>query len=344
MKSIPKSSRNRVILLISLIAIFAMIYSISQTINQNFITGASTAAIESYIEDTGNISLYFCPRDNCEEKLNELLNSATESINCAFYELDLPSVKATLLARAKEIPVKIVTDNEYLKEFNNSLTTADKSGLMHNKFCIIDRRIISTGSMNPTDNDGHKNNNNLLIIHSTVLAQNYLQEFAELQNGTFKKGSPVVNPSIIIGNSKIRTYFCPDDGCVYHIKKELQKAQHSIYFMTFSFTHDGIGNELLLKHLDNLTIKGVMEKRQIEDESEYYRLEKSGIALLKDGNNRTMHHKVFIIDSETVITGSMNPTTNGDRRNDENVLIIKDRAIAEQFLAEFERVWEVAGG
>ncbi len=48
-----------------------------------------------------------------------------------------------------------------------------------------------------------------------------------------------------------------------------------------------------------------------------------------------MHHKVLIIDEETVITGSFNPTKNGDEGNDENVLIIHDKEIAKKFLGEF---------
>jgi phosphatidylserine/phosphatidylglycerophosphate/cardiolipin synthase-like enzyme len=52
-----------------------------------------------------------------------------------------------------------------------------------------------------------------------------------------------------------------------------------------------------------------------------------------------MHHKVFIIDGKTVITGSMNPTAGGNERNDENVLIIEDEGIAGLYLEEFEKVW-----
>ncbi|MBU0459583.1 MAG: phospholipase, partial [Nanoarchaeota archaeon] len=55
-------------------------------------------------------------------------------------------------------------------------------------------------------------------------------------------------------------------------------------------------------------------------------------------NKQNMHHKVFIVDSETVITGSFNPSAGGDTRNDENVLIIKDKALAKKFIEEYEYV------
>ncbi|HLD04135.1 MAG TPA: phospholipase D-like domain-containing protein [Candidatus Nanoarchaeia archaeon] len=53
-----------------------------------------------------------------------------------------------------------------------------------------------------------------------------------------------------------------------------------------------------------------------------------------------MHHKVFIIDNEIVITGSYNPTAGGDAKNRENILIIHNTNIAAQFIIEFERVWQ----
>ena len=55
-----------------------------------------------------------------------------------------------------------------------------------------------------------------------------------------------------------------------------------------------------------------------------------------------MHHKVFIIDNETVITGSMNPTGNGDKYNDENILIIRNKEITGRFLQEFANVYDKA--
>jgi len=51
-----------------------------------------------------------------------------------------------------------------------------------------------------------------------------------------------------------------------------------------------------------------------------------------------MHHKVWIIDGKTVITGSFNPTKAGNEKNDENLVIIHDKEIAGQYLEEFKRI------
>ncbi len=61
-----------------------------------------------------------------------------------------------------------------------------------------------------------------------------------------------------------------------------------------------------------------------------------------DGIEGQMHHKIFIIDESIVVIGSYNFSQSAETRNDENILIIYNPAIAKQFLLEFERVWKVA--
>src|SRR3989344_6331677 len=308
-----------------------------------FLSGCSinnAVTTEIYPEDQGTIEVYFCPHQDCEKQLVSFLDSAKQSIHCAFYDIGLKSVQEKLLEKEKQIEVMVVTDDDYLKKFDHPFVKPDSHGLMHDKFCVIDWKKVSTGSMNPTGNDAHKNNNNLLLIESVLLAENYEDEFQEMWNGIFKKGSKVKNPSLLLNGKRIENYFCPEDSCAEQVKEELQKAETSIYFMTFSFTHDGIANVLLLKNLDGVEVKGVMEVKQISEHSEFNRLLQNQIDVRKDGNKNNLHHKVFIIDGKTVVTGSFNPSANGDQRNDENVLIIEDPEIAKKFVEEF---WKVYG-
>ena len=298
--------------------------------------------ISSYVADSGSIEVYFCPHQDCVTPLVSFLNSAQESIHCAMFEIDHPEIQQALLDKSKDIEVQIVTDNGYLYEFNYSFVKADSWGLMHNKFCVVDGKKFSTGSMNPTENCAHKNNNNLLLIESKILAENYEAEFQEMWSGTFKKGASVLTPAVQLGESTISSYFCPEDNCAERVKEELKQASQSIYFLPFSFTHEGLANILLLKHADGIAVQGVMEARQVTKYSQFSRLEYQDIDVVKDGNKNNMHHKVFIIDNETVITGSFNPTEGGDERNDENILIIKNKNIAQRFIEEYEYVREEA--
>ncbi|MFA6462331.1 MAG: phospholipase D-like domain-containing protein [Candidatus Woesearchaeota archaeon] len=331
--------KKKVVISLLLLVLVTSVYLYSSSL-QTGITGATTAETKTFVQSPGNIQVYFCPQEDCEQALVQFLQSAQNTIHCAMYEFDLKAAQTVVLDKQQQgLEVQMVTDNDYLYEFNYSFVRTDRSGLMHDKFCIIDGVRVYTGSMNPTENCAKKNNNNLLLIESTALAQNYEEEFQEMWNGTFKKGDLVLNPQLRIGNISVENYFCPEDHCQERVKAELQKAKQEIYFMTFSFTAESIGNELLLKHSEGLIVKGVMETRMVTEDSQFARFVNNGIETRKDSNPNTMHHKVFIIDNSTVITGSFNPTGGGDTRNDENILIIHDREIAFKFLKEFEKVW-----
>jgi len=51
-----------------------------------------------------------------------------------------------------------------------------------------------------------------------------------------------------------------------------------------------------------------------------------------------LHHKIAVIDSRTVITGSHNWSASANRTNDENLLVIDSPAVAAEFKQEMDRL------
>ena len=298
---------------------------------------------EGINENDVNLSAYFCPKHDCEAAIIKSIDNAKKSAHCAFYDLDLNDLISAIAKKSNSADVKIIIDTEnYDGQIKgDGIKIAKTNAKMHNKFCVIDDNLVLTGSTNPTNNDAHKNNNNLIMINSDYIAENYEDEFQELWRGIFKKGTAVKDPEITLSGIKIENYFCPDDHCIQQVVEELKTAEESIYFMAFSFTSEEIADVLLIKNLDEIPVKGVMETRQISEYSQFERLKNNGVEVIKDLNPHNMHHKVFIIDGQTVITGSFNPTNGGDKRNDENMLIIHDEEIAQRFIREFQMLFNV---
>jgi phosphatidylserine/phosphatidylglycerophosphate/cardiolipin synthase-like enzyme len=114
--------------------------------------------------------------------------------------------------------------------------------------------------------------------------------------------------------------------------------------MIYSFTSDAIGDKIVEKFkggngIEGIEVKGIVEKKQnTADYSEYWTLTNAGIDVAYDTNPYNLHHKVFIVDDEIVITGSYNPTASGTNKNDENVLIIYNKEIAGRYVEEFEEL------
>ncbi|MFH1053663.1 MAG: phospholipase D-like domain-containing protein [Candidatus Woesearchaeota archaeon] len=107
----------------------------------------------------------------------------------------------------------------------------------------------------------------------------------------------------------------------------------------FSFTHKGIATDLVTQHYNGLDLKGVFEKMQNSKYSQKSFLDNHNINTSFDKNPKNMHHKVFIKDNTTIITGSFNPSSNADKSDDENILIISSNFLAGKYLKEFERVF-----
>ncbi|MBU0615458.1 MAG: hypothetical protein KJ601_05165 [Nanoarchaeota archaeon] len=296
------------------------------------------AVVYTVPKEEGSIDVYFCPIENCSSYMLNALEGAKQSIHCALFDLRLPEILGILKDKSKQIDVRVVVDNENKEYAIGKIFRYDTtSQYSHNKFCVIDGSIVTTGSFNPTPNGNYKNNNNFLIIDSSFIAQNYEDEFLELWGGQFGKGEAVKYPSLFLDGMRVETYFCPDDDCDKHLIDEIRKATSSIYFMTFSFTHEEVADEILYKDVD---IKGVFEKLQAGSQySQYERMKEFGLDVKKDSNPANMHHKVFIIDEKTVVTGSTNPSKSGFYSNDENMVIIEDEGIASMFMGEFWRVW-----
>ncbi|MBW2966088.1 hypothetical protein KY342_03215, partial [Candidatus Woesearchaeota archaeon] len=210
------------------------------------------------VNDDGSVeAVYFCPREDCSKKLSEFILSAKEKVYCAFFDLDLEEVINALKEKSKKIDVKVVVDkdNYEIVEDLDFVKPDTRSAFMHNKFCVVDDRIMS-GSFNPTINGAEKNNNNFVIIKSSVLAKNYEDEFNELWNNEFGKGKKVKNPIIILSGNRVENYFCPEDECSEKVKNALNKAKKNIYFLVFSFTHDGIANKIVVKMHEGIDVKG----------------------------------------------------------------------------------------
>lgn len=300
-------------------------------------------------------TVYFCPRYNCSGVIVDLINSAETSVHCALFDLDLYEIiEAMDMTFNSNVDVKVVVDNDNYKEIEESYGTPfakegavvkqdNSNQLSHNKFCVVDGKIVTTGSFNPTFNDNNKNNNNLVVITSAYLSENYEDEFDELWGGQYGKGEKVKYPKLLSAenNLSIENYFCPEDKCEEHVLDTLNKANKSIRFMLFSFTSDEIGDKLIemsKKGVDDkaIDVKGIVEKKQNTNQySEYKKMNDAGIDIKYDTNPYNMHHKVFIIDDDTVITGSYNPTSAGTNKNDENIIILHNKQIAEKFIEEF---------
>jgi phosphatidylserine/phosphatidylglycerophosphate/cardiolipin synthase-like enzyme len=293
-------------------------------------------------------------RGGPDVELAAAIDSAKESVDIAIYDLNLWSLRDALIAASqRQVAVRIVTESnnldepeiQELKDAGIPVLGDRHEGLMHNKFMVIDRREVWTGSMNFTTTDVYLNDNNLVCVRSSQLAEDYTREFEEmfiddLFGEDVRADTPY--PAVMVGKVPVDVYFSPDDRTLSHLLTLVEGAQESIYILAFSFTSDDLAAALIDRYQAGLTIAGVFEEAQYYSNigSDFNRLLETGLDVRLDGNSHNMHHKVMIIDQKVVVTGSYNFSNSAEAINDENTLVINDVAIASVFMKEFSRIYE----
>ena len=284
------------------------------------------------------------------------IDAARLTVDVAVYSMSLRTIRDALIrAHERGVQVRVVMESDNLDgSAPQALIDAGipvlgdrREGLMHDKFVVIDRSEVWMGSMNFTYSGTYEDNNQLILIRSVKMAENYTKEFEEMfVDDMF--GPDVVsetpNSDITIDGTRVETYFSPDDGVAEHILDILNDAEESIYFMAFSFTTDEFGEAIRMQAENGLSVAGVMEEDQVKSNigTEYDLFKQAGLNVFVDGNKGQMHHKTMIVDENIVITGSYNFSRSAETRNDENLVIFHNEQIADFFMQEFQRVYQQA--
>lgn len=288
-----------------------------------------------------------------EMPLVAAIGAVRGTLDIAAFEWNNPALtQAVLDAHTRGVTVRMVADNEHTIEDPDStidiladagipIVYDQKTSLMHNKFMIMDGSTVWTGSMNYTQNDIYRNNNHIIALRSRRAAEVYQAEFDEMfiLREFSRKRSAVQDGNFTQDGAPVRIIFAPEGPAIPAIIETIATARTSIKFMTFSFTLTDVADAMLERAANGVEVEGVFELIGADTAASRLRtLRCAGLDARIDGNPYRLHHKVIIIDNETVISGSFNFSNNAANSNDENMIIITDRDLAAQFTAEYERI------
>jgi phosphatidylserine/phosphatidylglycerophosphate/cardiolipin synthase-like enzyme len=177
------------------------------------------------------------------------------------------------------------------------------------------------------------------------LAENYTVEFNEMfEDGLFGDASRTDTPAPMmeVSGAQLANYFSPDDGVLRRLVELVNGAQESVRFLAFSFTSSELAEALDAAQARGVDVVGVMDEGQLSNtggQFDYFR--QAGIDVRVDPDDSNLHDKLLIIDGRVVVTGSYNFSNNAELRNDENTLVIYDAGIADQYLQQFDLVWNL---
>jgi phosphatidylserine/phosphatidylglycerophosphate/cardiolipin synthase-like enzyme len=284
------------------------------------------------------------------------IDAATKSIDVAMYNFTLKEVSEALIkASQRGVAVRIVVDSDALQKLD--LPRLKQAGiyamgdrresLMHNKYVIIDGRILWMGSLNLTSSGSENDENVMARIESTDLAGNYAQKFNEMASED--KFGPESRPATEVtrfdlNGIPVENYFSPEDKIDTRLVSLVGSAKKSVHILAYSFTLDKLASALIKAEKNGVEVKGVFDQDSSEDNTgaDFSSLKKAGLDVRLDGEPGLMHMKVIIVDGKTVVFGSYNYTSSAENKNDENVLIISAPAVAAGFEQAFDRIYAKA--
>ncbi|MEJ6735185.1 MAG: phospholipase D-like domain-containing protein [Flavobacteriales bacterium] len=244
-----------------------------------------------------------------------------------------------------------------LNENIEVLQRPEGSGIMHNKFVIIDANEVNnswiiTGSTNWTSDQLFNDYNHLVIVQDQSVAKTYQIEFNEMwgsndempnaQNAKFGPAKSNNTPHhFIVDGKSMEVYFSPSDNTTNNIANAVKSGDEEIQFGLLVFTNNTLGSTILERYNAGVDIKGIIEQVNTNG-SEYEFLVDAGVNVESHGGiPNSFHHKYCLVDQSypnsdpLTITGSHNWSGIAETGNDENTIIIHDANITNQFYQEF---------
>ncbi|MBV8773241.1 MAG: DUF1669 domain-containing protein [Deltaproteobacteria bacterium] len=125
------------------------------------------------------------------------------------------------------------------------------------------------------------------------------------------------------------------------VLQAIDGARGTIRVQMYSLTLQEIVNRLLAAQRRGVDVRLIVDFSQFHhDRNDSLRIASlafAGVPVLVDTVPGLMHNKVMVIDNEIVLTGSFNYTWGAEHWNAENLLVVRDRALAAQYLRNWNQ-------
>ena len=128
--------------------------------------------------------VYFSPNGGCTTKVVQSINQANNSIDIAMFSFtSKPITQALIKAHQRGVKIKVLLDKQQagskysaypiLKNIGIMVVLDKRTGYMHNKICLIDGKLLLTGSFNWTKNAETKNQENMMVFTEKPIIKLY---------------------------------------------------------------------------------------------------------------------------------------------------------------------------
>ena len=173
---------------------------------------------------------------NIAERVVKDIRSSRRNLSIAIAWFTNETIFDILLDKLTEgVSVDLIIINDHINNRKNGLDLnkfiklggklyfSNSKKFMHNKFAIIDDKIVLTGSYNWTYNAEFRNNENIVVITNTVVIEQFRKEFKALIQNTTEQKDKVATPPEESNEINAKLYL--KDDLVYKSKQADQEGE-----------------------------------------------------------------------------------------------------------------------
>jgi phosphatidylserine/phosphatidylglycerophosphate/cardiolipin synthase-like enzyme len=322
--------------------------------------------------------------DEIAHEIAAFLAPAQKTLDLALYDLRLPSPTAEIVkdalvgASQRGVAVRLAYNLDHrrpipvppppssIPDLIEALPVPTRGipgvpDLMHHKYVVRDCEAVWSGSTNWTLDSWQRQENVVVRLESTEVAQRFTDDFEQLwQTSDVERSGKVATDPVRVGAIATRAWFCPKRGekLAHRIATAIGSAQRRIRIASPVITSGPILGTLAQVASDGrVDLAGVVDVTQIHEVLGQWRANgnaawktpalvasltrapfsgKVSTPYAPDATHDYMHAKVTVCD-DTVFVGSFNLSHSGEL-NAENVLELEDPSLAGQMAAFVDEI------
>ena len=140
----------------------------------------------------------------------------------------------------------------------------------------------------------------------------------------------------------VTALFSPEDNIQKTLVNTINNAQRNILVQAYLFTDERVGNALIAAHKRGVNVEILLDSEMALAGKNILTMQlfEAGIPIRLETQYENAHNKIMIFDHDTakavVVTGSYNFTYSAQKRNAENVVVIRN---APAIVARYVNNW-----
>jgi len=135
-------------------------------------------------------------------------------------------------------------------------------------------------------------------------------------------------------------YFCPEQSCEQPTIEQINLANESVHCANYNIALDSIKDAFVAAKKKGLDVKLVSDNVNAKNKaSKIPELQTYNIVKLDNSDSAYMHNKFCVFDGNKVLLGSFNYTFNAEHKANNDIIIIENKNLANNFENEFSELW-----